>query len=171
MNLYSPRFAAGQNDVERRDPALFALQFALAELWRSWGIEPDAVLGAGVGEYAAAVIAGVMSCEDALKLVAERARILQLALHNGDRIRPLDEFEAAARSVKFQLPSVPFVSGFTGQILAEGEIPDAGYWRRHVQQGMQLEKGVAALAAKGYDHFLEVGPPGNLSKAAFRQRS
>ncbi len=57
--------SAGQNNAERRDPALFALEFALAELWRSWGIEPDAVLGAGVGEYAAAVISGVMSCEDA----------------------------------------------------------------------------------------------------------
>ncbi len=170
LETVEPLFAVlrpGQNDVEHRDPALFALQLALAELWRSWGIEPDAVLGAGVGEYAAAVIAGMMGCEDALKLVAERARLLQLALHNGDRIRPLDEFEAAARTVKFQLPTVPFASCFAGQVLAEGELPDAVYWRRHVQQGMQPEKGVAALAAKGYDHFLEVGPPGSFSQAAF----
>ena len=58
-----------------RDPALFAMQFALAELWRSWGIEPDAVLGAGVGEYTAAVISGVMACEGALELIVERERI------------------------------------------------------------------------------------------------
>ena len=153
----------GQNNAERRDPALFALEFALAELWRSWGIEPDAVLGASVGEYAAAVISGVMSCEDALKLVVERARLLQSALHDGELNRMLDGFEAAAAAVQFQLPGVPFVSGLTGQLLAEGEIPGAHYWRRHVLQGMQLEEGIDTLAALGYDHFLEVGPPGSFS--------
>jgi acyl transferase domain-containing protein/acyl-CoA synthetase (AMP-forming)/AMP-acid ligase II/NADPH:quinone reductase-like Zn-dependent oxidoreductase/acyl carrier protein len=153
----------GQNDAERRDPALFALEFALAELWRSWGIEPDAVLGAGVGEYAAAAISGVLTCEDALKLVVERARLLRLALHDGEVNRMLDEFEAAAAAFKFELPSVPFVSGLTGQLLAEGEIPGANYWRRHVLQGMEFEEGIDTLAALGYDHFLEVGPPSNSS--------
>ena len=153
----------GQNSAERRDPALFALEFALAELWRSWGIEPDAVLGAGVGEYAAAVISGVLSCEDALKLIVERARLLRLALQDGELNRMLDEFEAAARGVKFQLPSVPFVSGLTGQLLAEGEIPGAHYWRRHILQDLQLEEGIDTLAALGYDHFLEVGPPSSFS--------
>jgi acyl transferase domain-containing protein/acyl-CoA synthetase (AMP-forming)/AMP-acid ligase II/acyl carrier protein len=147
-----------QTNAEHRDPALFALEFALAELWRSWGIEPDAVLGAGVGEYAAAVISGVMTCEDALKLVVERARLLQLALHDGELNRSLDEFEAAARGINFQLPNVPFVSGASGRLLKEKEIPGADYWRSHVLQGMQIEKGVETLAAQGYDHFLEVGP-------------
>jgi acyl transferase domain-containing protein len=54
--------AAGQATADSRDTALFGQQFALAELWRSWGVEPDAVLGAGPGEYAAAVISGVMAC-------------------------------------------------------------------------------------------------------------
>lgn len=151
--------SSGQDGAERRDPALFALQFALAELWRSWGIEPDAVLGAGVGEYAAAVISGVLSCEDALKLIVERARLLRLALHDGELIRKLDEFEALARGVKFELPRVPFVSGLSGKFLAEGEIPGADYWRLQVLQGTQFEQGIETLVAKGFDHFLEVGPP------------
>jgi acyl transferase domain-containing protein/acyl-CoA synthetase (AMP-forming)/AMP-acid ligase II/NADPH:quinone reductase-like Zn-dependent oxidoreductase/NAD(P)-dependent dehydrogenase (short-subunit alcohol dehydrogenase family)/acyl carrier protein len=151
--------SSGQNNSEHRDPALFALEFALAELWQSWGIEPDAVLGAGVGEYTAAVISGVLSCEDALKLIVERAHLLQLALQDGELNRTLDEFEATARGVKFQLPSVPFVSGITGQLLAESEIPGASYWRRHVLQGAQFEEGIETLEALGYDHFLEVGPP------------
>jgi myxalamid-type polyketide synthase MxaB len=148
-----------QNNPERRDPALFALEFALAELLRSWGIEPDAVLGAGVGEYTAAVIASVLTCEDALKLIVERARFQRLALHNGDLNRRLAEFVAAAAGVKFHSPRTPFVSGLTGKLLAEGEIPGADYWRLQVLQGMHPEEGIETLEALGYDHFLEVGPP------------
>ena len=158
--------SAGQNNAESRDPALFALQFALAELWRSWGIAADAVLGAGVGEYAAAVISGVLSCEDALTLVVERARLLQLAFRNGDLNRLLDEFERAAASVKFESPSVPFVSGISGKLLGEGEIPGAEYWRRHVLREMRFEEGIETLEALGHDHFLQVGPPSRFSEAA-----
>jgi phthiocerol/phenolphthiocerol synthesis type-I polyketide synthase C len=153
-----------QNHMERRDAALFALGFALAELWRSWGIEADAVLGAGAGEYTAAVISGVLSCEDALKLIVERARLLQVALHDGELIRMLDEFEAAARAIKFESPRVPFVSGLSGKLLAEGEIPGADYWRLHVLQGAQFEDGIETLAAQGYAHFLEVGPPNSFPR-------
>jgi acyl transferase domain-containing protein/surfactin synthase thioesterase subunit/acyl carrier protein len=58
-------------------PALFAIEYAMASLWRSWGITPSAVLGHSLGEYIGACMAGVFSLEDGLRLVCERARLMQ----------------------------------------------------------------------------------------------
>lgn len=60
-------------------PALFAVEFALAELWKSWDVRPAMVCGHSVGEYVAATVAGVMDWQTGLQLVTERARLMQQA--------------------------------------------------------------------------------------------
>lgn len=64
-------------DTEWVQPALFSFQVSLARLWRSWGVEPDVVVGHSVGELAAAWTAGVVSFEDGLRLATERGRLMQ----------------------------------------------------------------------------------------------
>ncbi|MES1243975.1 MAG: thioester reductase domain-containing protein [Acidobacteriota bacterium] len=77
LNLRSMLGRAAQPSNTAQDqPAVFLVEMALARLWEFWGVRPSAALGYSLGEYSAACLAGVFSFEDGLRLVAERARLL-----------------------------------------------------------------------------------------------
>ncbi|ASC74060.1 Polyketide synthase [Halomicronema hongdechloris C2206] len=219
-------------------PALFAVEYALAQLWQSWGIRPAAVMGHSVGEYVAACVAGVYSLEAGLKLIARRAqlmqslpqtgtmavvfadpdtveaalaqlsegaaayqqgaeqrislaalngpgntviaghqqavaRVLEVLASQGVDAKPLqvshafhsplmepilDAFQHEASQIAYQPPQIPLVSNVTGCLLALGEVPDAGYWRRHTRHPVRFAEAMANLHQAGHQWFLEIGP-------------
>jgi acyl transferase domain-containing protein len=77
-------------------PAVFAVEYALAQLLAEWGVVPEALLGYSLGEYTAACLAGVLPLEGALKLVAERARLIDELPAGAMVAVPLGEAETAA---------------------------------------------------------------------------
>ncbi|MEM8679372.1 MAG: SDR family NAD(P)-dependent oxidoreductase, partial [Planctomycetota bacterium] len=81
--MFADRSDGAINETQYTQPALFALEYALARLWQSWGVEPSMLLGHSVGEYVAACVAGVFDLETGLKLIAKRAELMQKMPANG----------------------------------------------------------------------------------------
>jgi acyl transferase domain-containing protein/aryl carrier-like protein len=81
-------------------PSIFALQVALAALWKSWGVEPHAVVGHSVGEVAAAHIAGIYTLEEALRVIYHRGRCMDLASSKGRMLGAGLSFEQAKEMIR-----------------------------------------------------------------------
>ncbi|HXP02138.1 MAG TPA: amino acid adenylation domain-containing protein, partial [Luteibacter sp.] len=104
FDLRDRMFAADADALkatELTQPATFALEYALARLWMSLGVEPVAMIGHSVGEFAAAVLAGVMPLADAARLVARRGRMMQ-ALPAGSML----SVRLGAAELRARLPDV-----------------------------------------------------------------
>ncbi|HEX3761647.1 MAG TPA: SDR family NAD(P)-dependent oxidoreductase [Kofleriaceae bacterium] len=106
-------------ETELAQPAIFAIQVALAELLRSWGITPHAVVGHSVGEIAAAHVAGILSLGDAVRVVANRARLMQRATGHG-AMASIALAEPAARAAIAGEPgvSIAAINGPTDTVIA-----------------------------------------------------
>lgn len=100
--LYPQKSKSAESDdwlrqTQLAQPAIFAVDYALAKLWMHWGVVPGALLGHSLGEYVAACLAGVFSLEDALALVADRGRLMQSAPQGAMLSVPLEPQAVTAR--------------------------------------------------------------------------
>ena len=109
------------NDLHKTaytQPALFSLEYALAQFWISLGVKPSVVLGHSVGEYVAACLAGVFSLEDGLKLIATRGKLMQVLPKNGGMVAVFADEETVRSLIKedatiaaFNTPNTLVISG------------------------------------------------------------
>ncbi|MFJ8299068.1 SDR family NAD(P)-dependent oxidoreductase [Streptomyces sp. NPDC094447] len=120
-------------DMARFQPAMFAVEWAVAELWRSWGLTADAVLGHSLGEVVAATYAGVFTPDDGLAMVVERSRrmdltrpgaTLSVALSAAELVPRLRDGVAVASVNGGELTTVtgpaPAVAELAAELAAEG---------------------------------------------------
>ncbi|MBW4432009.1 MAG: SDR family NAD(P)-dependent oxidoreductase [Pelatocladus maniniholoensis HA4357-MV3] len=135
-------------------PALFALQYAVCELWKYWGIRPAAVLGTGFGEYLAAQQAGVLALEDAVKLIATRVRLFSQN-QNIDEERFL-AFKKVAEEINYSNPQLTLIDVLNGEV-ASNSIKTAAYWVQHLHQSAHVAQGISTLKQMGYRIFIEIG--------------
>ena len=115
---------ASSSALARAQCEWFSLQYSLAQVLMSWGVQPAAVLGQGVGEFVAACVAGVFSQEHALKLVDARARLIAEAAADGVS----DEWRALLDTVPMHEPALPYASSVTGRWVSAAEAQDVSYW-------------------------------------------
>jgi acyl transferase domain-containing protein/SAM-dependent methyltransferase len=144
--------------TEYAQPAIFAIEYALFQLWTSWGIRPDAVLGHGAGEYAAATVAGVWSLADGLRLLTARAGLM--AEPSGQSA--MAAFAAAAAEIQYSEPQVTVASSVTGGITSPGEISNPQYWLRQATETVRVKEALRSLPRTNQRIFLEIGPGATL---------
>ena len=137
-------------------PAVYALECALAALWSSVGIRPRVVFGQGVGELAAAQAAAVVSLEEGLRLATAPR---------------LENPDAFLRGITFAPPSCALVSGATGRVMEPTEVTDGEYWRRQTNEPALFGSCVRTLEGLGVDAMLEIGPDAILGPKVARSWS
>lgn len=112
-----------ENQLERIEvvqPAIFAIQVALAKLWKEWGITPDGVIGHSMGEVAAAHVAGILSMEDAIKIICIRSERLKKLRGKGAMLATELSPDQAAELVigRENEISIAVISGPTSTVLS-----------------------------------------------------
>ncbi|ASJ53846.1 6-deoxyerythronolide-B synthase [Brevibacillus formosus] len=141
--MYPDNHNRDQAEMIQHDPlhgtiALFLLEYALAHLWRHWGVAPKAMAGDWLGEYVSACLANVFAWEDALKLLFFRGDIHE--------------------DMVLRKPTIPFLSNRSNTWITEEQATSLDYWRKLINFPDQLSAGLPTLAKVRKPVFLEIGP-------------
>ncbi|MGK7875122.1 MAG: SDR family NAD(P)-dependent oxidoreductase [Xenococcaceae cyanobacterium] len=128
-------------------PALFAIEYALVQLWQSWGIKPNAVMGHSVGEYVAACVAGVFSLEDGLRLIAHRGMLMQQLPQNGEMVAVMASLDRVTRVLSDRKKiSIAAING-PRNIVISGEREEVGQVKTVLEaEGVKTKKLNVSLA-------------------------
>lgn len=146
LDLRTVIFASGESaqsqlrETRITQPAIFAVSYALAQLWLSWGVQPVALVGHSVGEYVAATLAGVFTLEDAIRLVARRAELVQAQPRGAMLAVRLSESEASNLAdeqislAAINSPKLCVLAGSDGAIAAiESDLSAQGIATKHLE--------------------------------------
>ena len=121
--LYSDSDGASSriDELPFMQPALFAIGYALAKLWETWGVRPDVVMGHSAGEYAAACLAGVFSFADGLRLTATRGRLMSTTAEGAVFVLETNDETARAATEPFAgQASLSIVNGPQNVVVSGG---------------------------------------------------
>ncbi|GAB3441207.1 type I polyketide synthase [Actinophytocola sediminis] len=152
----------GRSDIDPRavPAAAFCLQWALAQLWQSWGVRPTAMIGHGDGEYVAACVAGVLELEHALDLAVTRATV------------PSADHSTLAGLVarhERKPPRVPYICAATGSWISHEEATDPVHLAGHHSEPTRFGDGLRTVLSEPGRVLLEVGPGNTLTSLASAQ--
>lgn len=149
-------------DAKIAQPVTFALEYALAQLWLSWGLKPAVVVGCGVGEYVAACVAGVFSLEHALQMVTARG-----ALTGKSNMTQM--YSMATKMVAFSKPQIAVVTS-TGKLVTPTDdvVSTASYWQQEPLASIAFESAMSAAIAHGATRFVEIGPVCSMASTGAR---
>lgn len=138
-----------------RIPAFFAVQMAASKIWSARGIEPEVVIGEGIGQYAAACTADMMDWEDGFRVAAKRGELI------GDSSEPdaeaADAFEEFVDQIDHRPPNRPLVCSLSGKIVPIHKVLGGTYWRDQLTAESNLEEAASALDKQACKFYLEFG--------------
>lgn len=141
------------DDVDTVAAAVFAVQIAVAALWQSWGVAPAAVIGHGMGEVAAAHIAGVISLDEAAELLCARTRFARRTSERSGR----GELKAVLDRLAPTQAKTPLYSTVTGAPI-NGHLFDDAHWAATAGSPVHLSAAMRRLTERGHDAFVEISP-------------
>ncbi|MEU8357082.1 SDR family oxidoreductase [Nonomuraea sp. NPDC048882] len=140
--------------------AVFSVEYALGQLWRALGIEPDVLLGVGVGEFAAATLAGVFTLQESVRLISARA------MGGPSSDSAVKRFRAAFDGIRPRRPRAGLYSAAGGGLVEPAAAGSADFWMRSLDGPVLSERALDAVLSGGDRVLVEMGPGRSLSTLA-----